>query len=138
MIRKDKETNELRLELGPLKFSMKNAPRLAIVIVAIGICFTIVIYAHSWYRGSQRIEKIKQITSKILHGKKLTEEEDKFMDTLSETEEDKMLKNIERKGNLLKIKTNGLDMEQNVAPGTKVTVKKNGKDVEIRKGAPND
>ena len=129
--RKNKENSEFKIKCGFFEINLKNAPKLALVIISVGICFLLFLFGLWIYKSGEYNNKMAMIESEMVEGKPLSEADLEFFDELPEPERDKINKNV-----ALKIRdAHGTEMEQNVAPGTEVRVKttKDGT-VEIRKG----
>lgn len=150
-VTKDPDNSELDLQMPFMKLKMKHA-KWPVLIVSIGIMFAIIIYAHSWYKRDQRSSLITKIAERFTEGETLTNEEVAVVESLSEGEREELVKRIEgfMKGDgmvpppepaPIRVTAtaedgSSLTVEQKVAPGTPVTVTRNGKNVEIRKGGP--
>jgi hypothetical protein len=134
---KRNENNEFQLELGPLKLKMRNAPKWGMILISIGIMFMLIIWAHAKYRSSQRAGHIRTIASKFMKGKPLSDEDTKLLETLTPQEEDTLFETIEKKSKI-EMEIDGLKIKQDVAPGTKLTIMKDGEEVSIEKGMPNE
>jgi len=131
--RKNKENSELKIKCGFFEINMKNAPKLAIVIVSIGICFLLFLFGMWIYKSGEHDSKLAAIETEMVEGTPLSKENLEFLGGLPESEREKIDKNV-----TMRIKDkHGTEMEQNVAPGTEVRVRttKEGT-VEIRKGGP--
>lgn len=146
------ETGEMDLECGPIKLKLKNA-KWPIIIVSIGIMFAIIIYAHSWYRSDVRKSRIRSIAERFIKGKELSEDDVKTVESLDKSEREVLANRIEdalkekeapvpppdkEPMTITTMTENGerFTVEQKAAPGTPVTIRRDGKKMEIRKGGP--
>lgn len=134
---KKRQNGEVDVELSKKGFHIHftNTPKWAYILIAIGVMFALIIWAHSLYRAGERAERIKDIAVKYIKGKPLNEKDVGLLESLTPEEEDKLFNTIKRKSKL-KLKTDEWELEQDVAPGTALTIERDGDKVSVEKGAP--
>lgn len=105
-----------------------NTPKMAYILISIGLMFALIIGAHALYNTGKRTEEVSKLAKKIVADEPLTEDESKLMEGLSDAEMTQLDKDINK--NIIEV--GGLRVEQR--SDTPVTIKTDGDTVEIRKG----
>ena len=113
-----------------IHIQLTNTPKWTYILIGIGLMFLFTFIGHaifSYYKG----KAVDSVADKIVDNKPLTDADVRFIEGLSTSEKTKLKEDVNRK---LRIETDGMSVEQTVAPGTKVTIEKDGKKTSITKG----
>ena len=130
MTTKQKDS-EMTVKCWKLEVSLKNTPKWAFILVAVGAMFLMILAGLSLYNRGKYDAKVADIKERLVEGVPLSTADVKLLEAMPSPERESLIKNVK-----LKIKSvNGNKMEQSLPPGTKVEMKMTeGGEVEVRKG----
>jgi len=103
-----------------------STPTWAYILVSIGMMFAMIIWAHSFYKAAERASGIKIAAEKLVEDKALSDKEVKLLETMDKKERKAFNTDVRHKMST--------KIEQTTAPGTKVTIEKEGDKTTITKG----
>ena len=128
-----KQNGEMDVEIGKggIHIHFTNTPKWAFILISIGVMFMLTFIGHAVFSYYAHKGKMQEMATKIAEEKPLSDKDIKFLETLPESDMKQLQTDVRRK---MTIESDGLRVEQNVAPGTKVTIEKDGKKTSITKG----
>ena len=86
--------SRLTIKLGPLNIDMKNTPQMAFIIVAIGLCFLLVLIGMNMLEPSDDEGLIKNIVTRVLEDEPITTTEVASIEKMSLEEKEELLNKL--------------------------------------------
>ena len=86
MTERQRGNMDLEIGRGGLRIHFTNTPKWAYILISIGIMLALVIWAHSFYSASVRMEEIKTVAEKLVIDEPLTDDDVILLESMDKVE----------------------------------------------------